>query len=396
MSNVAKNLLNKLLAQVDRGGRETLPITRRAAKVYFEITSLSERDSVHASLTNAEVDGAISLEWGRGAAAQDLLRIRLCDADKLAKWLGIPRAHKHANRIDSVIAPMMSDAPEWLRSSYHQAMQNWNLGRSALRVRAVDTVTATNLLRIAIAVAENRQIGLDLRRFSVQLMNNSKTVENLLPKLAPLLRANPEWAQFSDNNELFRVLGLEKFPPPIYIKGPLAFQYSGIQWDITDLRPFVGISPDSITNLRTIHNVPYLLTIENLASFQRHVREVDDDGIVIYSAGFPSPALTQVLSWLDRCLQQKCLCFHWGDIDIGGIRIFSHVEKSLPHHRVLPHLMSKQHDNNRKFDDLAIRQLRVYSQQNTETGALARYWIENKLNPLEQEILDPNSPIIKI
>jgi hypothetical protein len=284
---------------------------------------------------------------------------------------------------------MLSDAPEWLSSSYQQALQKWKLGKPAFRVHADDIDTAINLFRVALAVATNKQTDLDLRRFSVQLLNDSKAVENLLGKLAPLLRLNPEWEQFIDNNELFRALGLEKFPPPVYIKGPLAFQYSGAQWDITSLRPFVGISPDLVANLTLTLDVPYLLTIENLASFQRHVREIDDNGIVIYSAGFPSPALTHVLTWLDRCLPDTCPCFHWGDIDIGGIRIFSHVEKSLPNHHLVPHLMFERHDNNRKFDDLAIRQLEKYAQQSNGTGALARYWIENKLGPLEQEILDP-------
>jgi len=393
MSNTARCLLEKLLAQADRGGRETLPITERAAKAYFEIKNLSERDSVHAYLANAEIAGSISLEWGKGAAAQDLLRIRLCDANKLAKWLDIPRASKHADRIDNVLAPIMSDAPEWLYSSYEQAIQRWKLGKSALRVQADDIETATNLFRVALAVAANKQIDLDLRRFSVQLLNNSKAVENLLSKLAPLLRANPEWEQFNDNNELFRALGLEKFPPPIYFKGPLVFKYSNVQWDITGLRPFVGISPDLVTDLGTTLDVPYLLTIENMASFQRHVREIDDDGIVIYSAGFPSPALTHVLNWLDRRLSNTCPCFHWGDRDIGGIRIFSHVEKSLPRHQVLPHLMMDDHEYSRKFDGSAVSQLKKYAHQVSETGALARYWIENKLGPLEQEILDPISPL---
>ena len=392
MNRIAKSLLEKLLAQADRGGRETLPISERGAKEYFASGGLSERDRIHATLTNAEIDGAISLEWGKGAAAQDLLRIRLRDADKLANWLGISRAGKHADRIDSVLSPILVDAPEWLSSSYEQAINKWRKGKLAFRLRASDTNTAINLFRIALAVANNKQVDLDLRRFSVQLLNDSKAIENLLGKLAPLLRSNPEWEQFSDNNELFRVVGLEKFPPPIYIKGPLALEYSDVQWDITELRPFVGMSPDLVSNLRSTLDVPYLLTIENLASFQRHVREIDDDGIVIYSAGFPSPSLTHVLNRLDLGLPKTCPCFHWGDIDIGGIRIFSHVEKSFPNHKLSPHLMFGHHENIRKFDDSAISQLEKYALQNDVTAALAKYWLENKLGPLEQEILDPVAP----
>lgn len=392
MHNIARNLLQRLVAQADRGGRKTLPISERGAKEYFATDSLTERDRIHATLINAEVDGAISLEWGKGTAAQDLLRIRLCDADKLADWLGISRAGKHADRIERVLSPLLADAPEWLSSAYQQAIQKWRLGKPALRLRASNTKTIINLFRVAVAVAHNQQVDLDLRRFSVQLLNDSKAVENLLGRLAPLLRSNPAWEQFNDNNELFRVVGLEKFPPPVYIKGPLALEYSKVEWDITGLRPFVGISPDLVSNLSLTLDAPYLLTIENLASFQRYVREINDDGIVIYSAGFPSPSLTHVLNRLDIALPNSCPCFHWGDIDIGGIRIFSHVEKSLPKHKLSPHLMLGYHENKRKFDDLDIKQLEKYALQNNATAALAQFWIENKTDPLEQEILDPIAP----
>ena len=40
VSEVARALLLKLLAQVDRGGRDTLPITERSARNYFAVTDL--------------------------------------------------------------------------------------------------------------------------------------------------------------------------------------------------------------------------------------------------------------------------------------------------------------------------------------------------------------------
>lgn len=146
-------------------------------------------------------------------------------------------------------------------------------------------------IRVAKVVSLNEQEDLDLRRFSVRLLKDSKAIEGMLRKLAPLLRRNPEWETFEDNAELFRLLGLEKFPPPIYLKGPLVINYSDVVWDASALRPYVGLSPDGVSGVEFSRRPTYLLTIENLSSFQRHVREVDDDGIVIYSAGFLSPAL---------------------------------------------------------------------------------------------------------
>lgn len=392
MNDVARSLLNKLLAQADRGGRETLPITERYAKEYFALASLSDRDRVHAMFANAEAAGGVALKWGKGAAAQDLIRIRLVDADKLAEWLGMPRARAHADRIAVKLDPQLKDAPKWLRDAYDEALGLWRLGKIALKIRANETDSAVSLFRVARAVSLNEQEDLDLRRFSVRLLNDSKAIEGMLMKLAPLLRRNPEWETFEDNAELFRLLGLEKFPPPIYLKGPLVINYSDVVWDASTLRPYVGLSPDGVSGVEFSRRPTYLLTIENLSSFQRHVREVDDDGIVIYSAGFLSPALMQMLELLDMLLDPECPCYHWGDRDVGGLRIFAHIESGFKRHTVLPHLMTIASEKEVYFAKKERTTLEKLACEETETGSLARTWLQQKLGPMEQEALDPLAP----
>lgn len=279
-----------------------------------------------------------------------------------------------------------------VKASLRWAISLWSLGKTAFRIQGKDTVSAINLFRIALSVSAGEHKDLDLRRFSVRLLDDSKAIESMLGKLAPLLRRNLDWEQFEDNNELFRVLGLEKFPPPIYIKGPLITNYSGVQWDISQLHPFVGISPDQVSALALRRNVPYVLTIENLASFQRHVREIEDDGIVIYSAGFPSPALTQILQWIDQCVPNDCQCFHWSDRDIGGIRIFSHIESIFSQHRVYPHLMMVEQSSDRSFTQYERQFLERYASKKYSAGNMAKYWLDKGLRPMEQEVLDPKAP----
>ncbi|MEW7996253.1 MAG: hypothetical protein G8D81_19815 [gamma proteobacterium symbiont of Clathrolucina costata] len=342
---------------------------------------------------NAEAAGGVALEWGKGAAAQDLNRIRLVDADKLADWLGMPRARAYADRIAVKLDPQLKDAPKWLRDAYADALGLWRLGKIAFKIRADETESAVSLFRVARAVSLNEQEDLDLRRFSVRLLNDSKVIERLLTKLAPLLRCNPEWEPFNENAELFRLLGLEKFPPPIYLKGPLVINYSDVVWDASALRPYVGLSPDGVSEIKFSRRPTYLLTIENVSSFQRHVREVDDDGIVIYSAGFLSPALMQILVLLDMQLDKSCPCYHWGDRDVGGLRIFAHIESGYKRHKVVPHLMSMPSDKKVCFTKKERTTLEKLACEETEAGLLARVWFQKNLGPMEQEALDPLAPL---
>ena len=396
MSQVARALLLKLLAQVDRGGRDSVPIGDRSAHAYFKVTDLEERDALHAYLANAEAAGGVTLEWGRRTAAQDLRRIRIKDPDLLAAWLGVSRTAVQARTISQGLAEVMADAPGWLRDAFAEALTQWRLGHSPFRIPPAETTAAINLFRIARAVAAGEQEGLDLRRFSVRLLGDSKAIESLLGRLSGLLRRNPDWSIWQADADLFRALGLEKFPPALFIKGPLVLNYDGAHWDLTALRPFVGLSPDAVNQIQASAPVPYLLTIENLASFQRQVREIPDAGIVIYTAGFPAPALVRVLGQLDRCLPADCPFYHWGDRDIGGLRILARVAAACPRHEVSPHLMSAPDPGpvsgpNRWTRDEG-RALAQIIAKGGAVGRLAAEWVQGNLAKLEQEALDPESP----
>ena len=329
----------------------------------------------------------------RRAAAQDLQRIRIKDADRLAAWLGVPRASAQAGAIERDLDPLLAHAPDWLRDAYAEALGHWRLGGVAFRVPAADGASAIRLFRVARAVALGEQQGLDLRRFSVRLLGDSKAVESMLGRLGGLLRRNPEWSQGEDDADLFRALGLEKFPPPLYIKGPLALDYGGTQWDLTPLRPYVALSPEAVADIRPTTPVPYLLTIENLASFQRQVREVQDSGVVIYTAGFPAPALVQVLEELDRHLPGNCPFYHWGDRDVGGLRIYAKVLAACPIHTVQPHLMATPDPGQDGWTEEERRSLGQLISKGGQAGRLAQEWIARGLGPLEQEAVDPMSPM---
>jgi len=226
----------------------------------------------------------------------------------------------------------------------------------------------------------------------VRLLGDSKAVERRLNPLAKLLRNNPTWVDIDKDDELFRALGLEKFPPPVLIKGPLRLSLDGTALDLTELRPFVGLSPDRIAALQPSATIPYLLSIENLASFQRHVREIEDDAIVVYTAGFPAPALVQLLGILDRALPPACPVLHWGDRDIGGLRIFGKLAGAWSIHGLCPHLMNEP-GGGAVFSADQRRRLHVCRDVEGVVGELARHWLESDLGPLEQEGIDPRSPV---
>ena len=87
--------------------------------------------------------------------------------------------------------------------------------------------------------------------------------------------------------EALRTLGLEKFAPPLLVSGHVDLDEADLSR--TSLM-YVGIPPKEAERIRFRQTPAYLLTIENYASFNRHIAEADPTrmGTTIYVGGYPS------------------------------------------------------------------------------------------------------------
>ena len=73
-------------------------------------------------------------------------------------------------------------------------------------------------------------------------------------------------------------------------------------------------------SLQAVEPLRTVVTIENLESFNRHVREARrTDDAVLYTGGSPSRSVVAALRRLEE-LGARSLA-RWGDVDHGGIRI---------------------------------------------------------------------------
>lgn len=158
-----------------------------------------------------------------------------------------------------------------------------------------------------------------------------------------------------------------------------------------------GVPPEDGARLGLLGPVRYVLTIENYASFVRHVREVNaaHDGLVIYTGGFPArPILKQIVRLAKLAAAPA---FHWGDIDPGGVRIFRHLEDTLAAQgiRLAPHLMNG--DILYAFGVAAKAGQRTVRSGAAGQSAIADTWdaIAETGLILEQETLAPEAPCLQ-
>lgn len=379
----ADSLLGKLLTRVeDKPDRVQAVGERLPVKSWLS----DDRDDLYGRLRAAESAKAVTLEMGKNESRHLIERVVLVDASKLYQFLGrTPQADTAAAAIADLHA-RLPDLPEAVTPLLDVLETNWRRGRglAGLTPDALDPVEGC-LLAVA-ALADGRFNGQDLRTFSRRSTRDSKFVEGHMGKIADLLRMVVDVPEELDAEEVLASHGITRYPQPCLLSGPVSYQGQSLP-----TRPYIGLAPEMIGGLGIIGAPPWILTIENLASFNRQARELPGDGILLYTGGFPSDATLACLLALAR--STDCPIYHWGDIDAGGIKIAYRIERALAAIGRSLHLHLMDPDLARRHGQpVAARTIFRIDVSASVVADLAAFLGGTGAHLLEQEELDPAIP----
>ncbi|MGE5516195.1 MAG: DUF3322 domain-containing protein [Bacteroidota bacterium] len=379
----ADALLGKLLTRVeDKPDRVQAVGERLPVKSWLS----DDRDDLYGRLRAAESAKAVTLEMGKNEARHLIERVVLVDASRLYQFLGrTPKADTAAAAI-AELRSRLPDLPEAVTPLFDTLETNWRRGRAFAGLTHESLDLAERCLLAVAALADGRFDGQDLRTFSRRATGDTKFVEAHQGKIIDLLRVVDEVPDELDAEEVLTSHGIARYPQPCLLSGPVT--YAG---QLLPTRPYIGIAPDMIDGLGVVGAPPWILTIENLASFNRQARERPGDGILLYSGGFPSDATLACLLALARAT--NCPIFHWGDIDAGGIKIAYRIERALasvgrPLHLHLMDL-ALAHRHGQPVAAKAVFRVDVST---SVIAGLAAFLGSMEAHLLEQEELDPAIP----
>jgi hypothetical protein len=357
-------LLERLLSLSERRPDRTRSAS--AAPDYDELSSAEMVRRFHTQMEAAERAGAIRLRRGRRERRHLIERVSVVDPIALARHLGKAPAGVASSRARAALNPIVVGGDDWVVRLLDEIEGRWARGEAAYRLAPGDV--------------------------SLRVTGDTKALDRHAGRLAGVLAvrfgepsAKPE--------QIWTRIGLERFAHPVHIRGPIVVEDErGVLVD-GRATPFASVHPDLLPMMRLRAQPPALVTIENFASFNRYVREIDDGALVVYTGGFAATGVVELLKSLLAMLEPWVPFFHWGDIDPGGLRIFRFLEESLPRPPV-PHLMNQ---------DLAIIHGRP-ARRDPGLGAIAdtdsavatlAAWLARgeDIRHLEQEALDPISPV---
>lgn len=180
---------------------------------------------------------------------------------------------------------------------------------------------------------EDKQEAVLLERvFSLKYLGHSKVfqrkVKGRLTRIAVhYLLNNTELLE----DEIIQELGIERNSEEVLVCGPITLLYQDKAIDYAH-SPFGGVVDTKYFSKMKIGSVKAakVITIENKANFHYLVNKGTVDGaLLIYLGGFPGPQKRNFLAGLYQ-QNPNVSFYHWGDIDLGGFRIFETLRKVIP------------------------------------------------------------------
>jgi hypothetical protein len=380
----ARKLMGDLLDRYEAGAASPIGYPN-----YSAFADVSEIDRFVRELEKAEAAGAVRLTKGRGRDGDQIAHVKLDVAGRLYDLLGRRPAGELAAEaglrlVEGVNLPPQFEAPCLaIRTA-------WSRGRTWQSFGAQDAERLRTALLLAKAILEGRHQGADYRTFSRRIAGDSKALEKLEGAVVRLLNSALELPPAARPKDALRTLGLEKFAPPMLLAGPVDFGCA----ELSRVRStYIGIPPAEVGLVRLTERPRYLLTVENFASFNRHVIEADPgrDGLTIYVGGYPSLATQDALRFLAQAVPAEVPFFHWSDIDPDGTWIFRTIERVVE--RPLgPHLMTSDlAESFGRIPEEAVRPPR--RAENSAIAGLVTYLQGDQAKWLEQEELDPKLPV---
>lgn len=241
----------------------------------------------------------------------------------------IDEAYRYVNRksLRSISDKMMDILNRYkFKDEVSGNLCNWAIGRinSGQSVKKYidisDPKSTIDLLEGVHAVVTNT-VDYYIRELSTLIYKDSKKLEAVVGRIEAIIKEfHTDRDKFHDTYDILGEFNIARNPTLVMFKGVGSFVINGYKGKLTSFPHGIGISSNDLPNVRFNKDteVKQVITIENLTSFNRFQRE---DALMIYLGGFHNTARRNLLLEIHHsCPEAEYL--HWGDIDVGGFRIF--------------------------------------------------------------------------
>lgn len=268
--------------------------------------------------------GLIKNKWTGIYSDIERIDFVMSNLDKLYEYMHRenPR-HIIKRQIDIIAKLKVETRKDWLCQYYTELLKKLNEGD--MPKNALDTPFLECLYRIAELEDYTWE-----RFFSESVFHDSKLFKKKYEKrVLTILRKNPDIQPDMTDYEVLAEYGILTYSQTLAWKGNLVYSMEGNNIDSSPM-----IYGNLINAQTLVHAVPVslkgvkkIITIENQANYED--MKYESEILYIFIHGFPSPKARKFLKHLILIAGKEVQYFHWGDMDLGGIRIFQYLKREL-------------------------------------------------------------------
>jgi hypothetical protein len=344
LTPLKKNILHKLLdkyesrrdyAAEEKNPRRTmLTIDRKNNPDYFHVSDSSYRLEFNRDMQDLEACCLVELEWLKFRRGDTLQKVFLRE-DTLPAIYNLlerkSRQHEY-QQLAAIFTRWQRNSPEVLSQFFTDMLEKINqLSPLPARIRLDSPDDYDDLLKGLLAFFAPRQQEVLKRQLSVNLYNNSKRWDELEKSILWVVKnycLSPEEADMEEGDILSEHNILQN-PIHLNLAGPLIFSTPRGRVDVSCFHPDLGLSPSIVQEMIIEEcTAQAVVTVENLTSFYQYVYNGPDNHLVIYLGGYHNRPRRLVLTKLwdfFKKSQNPPPFYHWGDMDLGGFRIWNHL-----------------------------------------------------------------------
>ncbi|MDT3700988.1 MAG: DUF2220 domain-containing protein [Thermincola sp.] len=293
------------------------------------------KKAIHQVVEELAAQGILCYQWlpFEKGNLLDTLWLNLEHID--AAYQAIGRKPKR-DKVNEVAADLENLLPqitqEWVKNFLNDCCKELQNKKDFPAFLPVEKGERDLLLKAFLGLEDKKDEVLLERVFSLKYLGHSKVfqrqVKGRLTRIADqYLLGCSELTE----DEILQELGIEKNAEEVLVCGAIMLIYQDKAIDYAN-SPFGGVVDTKYFRQMTIGSLAAakIITIENKANFHYLVsRGLTGETLLIYLGGFPGPQKRNFLAGLYQ-FNPDLPFYHWGDIDLGGFRIYETIKRIIP------------------------------------------------------------------
>ena len=333
---------SKHLLEPGRSNRRVMLRIEKKELPEYKHETAGIRDAFNRAARELEREQLISIEWLKDRPVLSGLVLNLAQVERCYQMAG----RTHPRRQAEIVTQMVQGALAGIETPWIVSWRE-DLCENARRTYTVpgycrkDTAFLSKLLSALTQYDALRGESVTMRAFSSRCYHHTKYFEqevrdtflSIAKKYDPELAAACEQREMGVRDQL-AFLGIYARPELYELSGNFVVRTKAGGIDFSAAAPYGMALPSTMVDsvvAMDMKNIRRVIFIENKTNYDEYlVSEWRPEEMVVYHGGFLSPQKRKLFATISAWMPDDAEPFFWADIDLGGFRMFTQLQRLFP------------------------------------------------------------------